>query len=458
MTALSVAGKQDTDLVVANDDQDAHQLRLKSIPKNVARWHMGAGLYRKHGNEDLIAINIENHEDYKESSLLGDDESVPYLLPNGNSSIIIDAGDYYSFNNFFFINYTARGQITIKSSNKLHKIDSKRWINLGSSKLEEKTPVNINFPLIEARYVLIDFVVEQGGEISSIGLYGATSIADTEFNRDKDVKDDRSQRDALKDSNLSDATVSYDFASLYSGTRISHISSTSVESANNILDDDPLTFHEFPQTEKSSVMVMDMKDQTLFNRLSFVIESGNGTMEIYYFSELPQTFAASNIITKTEIVEVAMNTNQSFMPMRGLFPKKGSTEQKEVKFDVIELPENFFDIHEPIFSKKITPKDRSIRFEFESLHARYLVLRWLPEIELGVAPELQAGLRIYEVSVLGDLPAPEAIVSKRIPTLAASNNSAFSNLSSASGNSSGGTGSSPAVDNPPPSNPPALSP
>ncbi len=73
-------------------------------------------------------------------------------------------------------------------------------------------------------------------------------------------------------------------------------------------------------------------------------------------------------------------------------------------FAVVSLSEEFFNQTTPTSSQTVDDKDQRIRMNFEEITGRYLVLRWQPE------DTDSQGLRIYEISVLGEVPIEDVVL------------------------------------------------
>ena len=231
----------------------------------------------------LKVISLENEQDYEESVLLGDDESKTYSIATGEKFFTLDLGDFYNLNRFFFDSLTAQGHVEIKVSNTLRYKDSTRWIAV-TEPIEFKfgDSVNIVFPMIEGRFVRINFSIIKEGRISSFGLFGETTIAETEVRKTDEEITEKIDPVVVE-------TITHDFASLHTGSNITHVSSGDLVNANSMIDDDVLTFYNFAGDARESVLVVDIDKQSDVDRISLLLDAGRGKMDFYFLDELPQT-------------------------------------------------------------------------------------------------------------------------------------------------------------------------
>ncbi len=256
---------------------------LSLTPKNLARWHMDTSLLVSEGDGLLKTISLENEQDFEESALLGDDESITYRIAEGEKAFTLDLGDYFNLNRFFFDSHSAQGQVEIKVSNTLRYKDSNRWIAI-TEPIDFKSgeSVNIVFPMIEGRFVRINFSIINEGEISSFGLFGETTVAETEIRKSDEGISERNVVEGVE-------TITQDFASLHSGSNITHVSSGDLVDVNSMIDDDVLTSYDFAGGEKESVLVLDIDKQSDVDRISLILDAGRGKMDFYFLDELPIT-------------------------------------------------------------------------------------------------------------------------------------------------------------------------
>ncbi len=256
---------------------------LSLTPKNLARWHMDTSLLVSEGDGLLKTISLENEQDFEESALLGDDESITYRIAEGEKAFTLDLGDYFNLNRFFFDSHSAQGQVEIKVSNTLRYKDSNRWIAI-TEPIDFKSgeSVNIVFPMIEGRFVRINFSIINEGEISSFGLFGETTVAETETHKSDEGVSERRVGEVVE-------TITQDFASLHSGSNITHVSSGDLVDVNSMIDDDVLTFYDFAGGEKESVLVLDIDKQSDVDRISLLLDAGRGKIDFYFLDELPST-------------------------------------------------------------------------------------------------------------------------------------------------------------------------
>ena len=368
---------------------------LRLMPKNLARWHMEASLILVDEKGRYRPLAIDEARDNSAAVFLHDDETLTYRLDRGPYSIIVDLGDFYPLDRFFFLSYEAIGTLDVAVSTTLRPLASNRWNKvIDGAEYESEAANNYTFPVAETRYILLQFQTEIPGDIGFLGVYGQTSIAETEFQR---------ERAETADAGLEEGeTISYDYASLYTGSEITHISSGDFVSANVMIDDDFMTYYEFSPDESESILVLDIKESSRLNKLSMLFESDPGTLEFYIVTDLKDAFAG-------EEPELASHDLSGQTVVRQLTAAAGPfravmAANLEANTRIVTLTSGFFDEREPIVTHVAEQREDRVRlqFGFENITGRYLLLRWLPnrsvsseKVELaraegGVARPLQA--------------------------------------------------------------------
>ncbi|MEM7791197.1 MAG: hypothetical protein AAF546_07340, partial [Verrucomicrobiota bacterium] len=132
---------------------DATPQQLESIPKNLARWHMGATLVLIE-NGQFQRLQVPDVAYYDESVFLSDNAALTYKIASGRHDYIIDLGQFMRVSRFFMNNESATGSVTLKSSDTLEQINSSKWIPLGQPFNFSKGAIPaINFSEIETRYL-----------------------------------------------------------------------------------------------------------------------------------------------------------------------------------------------------------------------------------------------------------------------------------------------------------------
>jgi len=261
---------------------------LARVPKNLSRWHMGASILLPRPGGDFQAVSIKSYKDYKEALLLGDDESVAYPLAVGEKDIVIDLAGFHHLERFFFISFNARGSCKVHVSNELQPIGHLRWQPVG--RLQRFKPgdrINLTFPVVEARFVHVHFEAFEAGGISSLGIFGQTTIAETEYISRKEHAD--------TELTGNEDLIPFDYSSLYTGSTITHVSSGDLVDVNAMIDDDILTYYEFDADENESVMILDLSNEYAASSFSLVLDAGRGDMEFYFMDSLPDAFVKKDI-------------------------------------------------------------------------------------------------------------------------------------------------------------------
>ena len=355
---------------------------LREQPKNLSRWHMAARLIiADEDGKNQTEINLEDAYDHKESVLLGDDETLACELARGIHYLIIDLGEIDVLSRFSFRNYGAQGKIELFANGsadsdelrKRHKVVP--WSPFGTEKF-----VNFEFSHIDARYVHIKFDIEKAGEIGSLSVFGSTTVADTTFDREHV----QSTKELAR--NPEDA-VSFDYASLYTGSAITHVNAGNYVDAKQMIDDDVPTYYEFPALSGQSIMIVDIDAQTRVNRVSMLIDSGAGVLEFYYLPELPEELTGEETEPDSEATEASNSSSR----------RRGKLRENGQILKVASLSPEYFAGQNPDFLKNVASGEDRIRLSFDELEGRFLLIRWLP------SSEEPRSLLIYEISLLGDV-------------------------------------------------------
>ncbi len=392
---------------------------LTTLPKNLARWHMDvtATYIDENGQQEEIAIN--NSEQTGIGALLSDDETLSHNFKKGTHSLILNFPSDLPLNRLFLRSYSAKGSVDIAVSDipNLLPLDSRRWINAGDNiPLTPRENMNFTFPVIQALFIKLTFNIEEEGEIASLGLFGGANISQAFFKKENSD----SAEGAIPDSPES---YSYDFASLYTGTEIAYINSGTLVDANLMIDDDSLTYYEFSPEDNQSILVLDLKQEALVNKVSLLYETGPGQLEFYVLPTLDgivkkidkSTNSSSQVISSAEEDEEKTDADQ--MPTLASFFQPVLEGGGGNGFNRVRLPESFFEDNEPITKHKVTAHEDRFRIDFDQLSGQYLLIRWIPAdpdsdeyAALGDDFSGHQGLKIYEISLFGDLPANKAIL------------------------------------------------
>jgi len=332
---------------------DVSEKELVSLPKNLARWHMDVSLTYIDENGLQEQVSINNSEQTGIGVLLSDDETLAYNFNKGAHSLIINLLNPYPINRLFLMSYSATGSVDIAVSGIPLPLESRRWINVGENiPVKPRQRTNYTFPIIQARYVQLNFKIEEAGEIASLGLFGEPNIGQTKFQR----RESESESGEVEISDTTQ-TISYDYASLYTGTEIAYLNSGSLTDANLMIDDDSSTYYEFDPEDEQSILVLDLKQNATVNKLSLLYESGPGTLQFYFLANL------DDVLEK--------DSNKSAQ-------RPGSAGSNVGNLNVVTLPEKFFQNNEPVAVQVVEPGNERVRMNFNKLSGRYLLIRWLP--------------------------------------------------------------------------------
>lgn len=416
----SFAQAQDLEL---HELPNISQSDLVSLPKNLARWHMDVSLihYDETGQQEEISINLS--DEFGIGALMSDDETLAYNFNEGPHTLIINLVNYYPLNRLFFLSFSARGTADIAASDILLPIDSRRWTTVGENiPVEPNQRTNYTFPVVQAQFVRINYNITQAGEIASLGLYGEPNLSQAKFQQ---IDGDQAPGEIP----ASAETFSFDYASLYSGTEITYLNSGPLSNANLMIDDDSLTYYEFSPQDNQSILVLDLKQETSVNKVSLLYESGPGILEFYLLSSLqdivriapdPLNSSQSAGLDGNGVQDKEVETDRPELPSLASFLQPVSVARGAGELNKVRLPESFFQDNEPIATQIVKIDDERVRIDFEQLLGQYLLIRWLPDTAYIAAggSDTAGGLKIYEISLFGEIPASSAILNYQALTVA----------------------------------------
>ncbi|MGJ8640771.1 MAG: hypothetical protein ACSHYA_15385 [Opitutaceae bacterium] len=155
---------------------DSAQLNKSfSTPTNLARWHRGATLVLTSENS-FRRITMPEIADFEQSVLLSSNSALSYKLPPGEHDFIIDLGAPKSLSRFFVNNHSAGGTFKLKTSNTLEPIGEDHWAPVtGSISFNKGVIPSVSFDETKARYILVQFTIEEEGAIGNLGATGSLS-------------------------------------------------------------------------------------------------------------------------------------------------------------------------------------------------------------------------------------------------------------------------------------------
>jgi len=336
---------------------------LSQEPKNLARRNLGSNVYAV--NPDGEAVSEEEGDDNGLGSvaaiLLGDDEAAVFDLGTGRTQAIIELFDFFTVERALFRSYGAQGEVSIAASDRSLNANSGDWqVLLDPTAFDRNNSVNLPFEPVDAKFILVTLDVQTPGPVGALGVFGLPGLDSStpEFLNNPEMIGELLA--------LGSPPVPFDFASLYSGSNIIAVDSGDVRTANGMIDDDVTTFHEFVDAQFENIMVIDLGYDYSINRLSLVLESSPGSLEVYAFEALPP-----------EIAEVE--------------------DDGEGLSSVVELDADFFDELTAEFVRFFYSDNERIQLSFPEITSRYIVIRWLG-IESTVAkyPETEEPIRVWQ--------------------------------------------------------------
>lgn len=377
--------------IIQIQSPSAEQLEL--LPKNLTRWHLGATLLLP-AERGFETISFRDHRNRPERALMDDDDTTGLHLEAGTHHFIVDLNNFIAVGRFASLSLGAEGSLTVRSSDTLQALDSGRWTQLGRNiNFRSDDWIDIRFPLTETRFLWVQIDIRTPGVFGSFNAKGMLNLANVGL------------RPATTEATTEDMeTMPFDYARLYAGARITHVSGGDPRIANFLIDDDILTYYEFPPGQAEPIFVLDLGDTRQAEFVSLLLESGPGHLDIFYTNRNPfgdsyEAFEAEDRLTF--LANPATGQPVLLASTGPVLSARGMQFAQTSRFRSVEVPSAFMeDLGRPI-SVEVEAGKRTVNIPLPAAPFRFLVVRWRTETELPF------GLRIFELSVIGSVPAPE---------------------------------------------------
>lgn len=344
--------------------------QLEKIPKNLARWHMGATLILVE-DDQFQRIQVPDVGYFEESIFLSDNSALTYMIDNGQHDYIIDLGQFMRVSRFFLNNQSASGNFQLLKSDTLEDVDADTWIPLTKEIGFESGDIpSIRFPEVETRYILVRFDISKSGRIGNFGATGPLKITQAEFTLGKG----ESEEELIQ---AQSPIIDYDFASAYTGTRIAYISGGPIDQIFNLLDEDPTTIYPFPSTEEC-IIILDMRKETQVRTFAAQYTTQtSGLVQVYFIDQLPSYFEDAESATG-----VATYEGEQGMIQRAELASAGrgyNFMATQATREVVRVPTDYFKEIEDSYSVRVNAnEDRAFQI-FDDLERRYAIFRFMPE-------------------------------------------------------------------------------
>ena len=348
---------------------DATPEQLELIPKNLARWHMGATLVLVE-DDRFQRIQVPDVGYFDESVFLSDNSALTYNIGVGTHDYIVDLGQFMQVSRFFLNNQSAGGTFELYSSDTLEDVDSRFWTRL-CDKIEFKKGVipSVAFPETETRYILVRFDIKSAGTIGNFGATGPLKITQAEFNLGKG----ESEEDVIQ---AQSPIIDYDFASGYTGTRIAYVSGGDLDQIHNLIDEDPTTIYSFSPTEECVIIVDLRKETEMRTFVSSYRTAVAGLVQIYMVDQLPNYFENPEQINVATIRRQGGSIARAELAGNDGFEYLMAMQEPQ---EVVRVPEDYFLSIEDSYQARVSAEeDRFIQL-FDNLERRYVIFRFIPQ-------------------------------------------------------------------------------
>lgn len=343
-----------------------------SKPKNLARSHSGATAQVQLADEGNLPLESESDGKSIEDSLLGDDATLAYELPSGRSHLIIDLGASFTLNRVRLGSGDLEGILQCALSNLPLPPDDPRWnVAEEALRIDPDSAPELTFSPADARYVRLTIDSSSGGSFAGLAIFGQSTIEDVS-SAGASPAGNASSSDP-DGSPVTSISIPVNLANLHHGSTITLISSENSLGAHTMIDDDLGSGFSFPAASSEAAFVLDLSRGTTPRQLNMLLEGGNGEVQLYAFSTMPE----------------------ELLPADPNVPVNSSS---------VILGSEFFSAHEPFIRFPVEGERTLIRRGFEERSVRFLLFRWV-----GEGPSLEP-LTVYEINLIGDLPRELAMV------------------------------------------------
>jgi hypothetical protein len=348
-------------------------------PENLARYALGAQLEvvpNPNSNAKLQLSSMSQDNNAAESALLCDDPTVGYGLPNGATTIVVSLPNIENVESLGFLNRSARGSVSIATSNAQLPADSPQWHNAGQQEFSSG-PVKTKIGPVEAKYVKVTLNVTQPGRIAGFGLYSTPAVSDFTMPRTRKVAfEGKPENFALITSNVAD---------VHAKARALYVSSgADTKEANKMIDSQPATSFTFAGNDANPIAVIDLGKEGKLRRLSAIYTPRKGNVEFYVLKSLPVAAQSENDQLKADALQKGAPAGQT----------PAATAATELAADV-KLNDATFANLKPVGSVANNEGEDRASVDFPETSGRYVMVRWT-----SPAPS-QTPLSVAEIAAFG---------------------------------------------------------
>jgi hypothetical protein len=302
--------------------------------------------------------------------------------------LTFELGAGRNINRVYFHPGQAPGAVTVLAADSAKSAVLGQWTALSENlEFAGGEPVEVDFAYTSARILRVSVQSPVPIQISGFGVSGEDVAGQVTFMGATTVGGDNgatAQPGAMP--------TEMDWATPYTGALVSHISGGDPVLAQDMIDDDVTTFFEFPSQQREHYILIDIGSPREVSKVSMILSSGAGRMEVYSLSVLPA----------------------------GLQRGEGSTRRGG---QVVNVAETDLAGMRPLGSQIFSENSEQALFEIEPAQARWLLFRWrtadddtaefLVSGRAGGAASIQP-LRVYEIGVIGRTP-PEYMNVAMVP-------------------------------------------
>ena len=319
--------------------------------KNIAQMNCGAQIELITPEGQVAKVSHVANKDSDAAALIMEDDTVSCPLREGETMFVIGLPKAALLDRFSFVNENAvaKGELSIAVSNHRLPADSRKWTQVeGTIPFTNKRLFNLSMLGVEAKYVRLKFHVAKEGRIAALGLYGQQSL------RQFAERQSHVMQVSYSGTLRNEETLNFNFTNLYARARVVFVSSGPQPAARRMIDDDTLTTFAFSPTDPQPTVVVELADRAQIHRVSALYKMRAGRLQVFLMDELLNDPA----------------------DLRDLTPIATIKDNGQGKAAV----------------------------NFNSRRARYVALRWTPEIVDVPTNNSDGAFELAEINAFGDVP------------------------------------------------------
>ncbi|MEM9281791.1 MAG: hypothetical protein AAGA96_08195 [Verrucomicrobiota bacterium] len=264
---------------------DAGEQLVAYSPKNLARFHLGAGIDAQSGLVEEGSVQLSRgcvDTNRAINALLVDDASIGFPISRGQTSFVVTLPDIEMLQTLTFSKRGLEGTVTVESSVPRLERDASGWRRVGYLDMRESDQaVQINLGFAEAKYLRVSVDAVEPGRIYGFGVFGESLLVDYEL---------LSAPEGDGDSISSMSATDLNLAGGLTGSRVMYLSDgQDVVKGAPLLDGDSITSTLLSTSDPAVHIVVDLRETYLMDRASALYAGFEGDVRVYVVDQLPES-------------------------------------------------------------------------------------------------------------------------------------------------------------------------